>query len=445
MFFDIEMYDVFGLDIVRDCKARGSNAIFVIVSGHDNFKYAQAAVNLGVIYYMLKPLEPNDIEIVTQKLRKALEIFNPEDIISEDINSFFSNNAEFKKYLESNASLKLSNKYRFIAGIMSGYEYNDMKMYLDERLKASYKIGKNKYLFIVEEGKQIENLKLLLKNFADTKQITIAIGNPFDASHNIYENFKRTNNLSYGFFIDKTRHIFTDERINVNVLKSFIDKLLNLIDSKKFPEIKETLLLVPDFFKTHHFTMSQAVLLYNSIAVRINIATYDHNRKKTLPPMTEEDLVSEYGTLENMCNYLYAHLQDAFQYTKSDEVPGSSEEQLWEKFLSYINENYKRKIVIQDLCKDLYVGHTFFYDFIKRRTGKTFVEFLTDFRIRKSMWLLENTKKPIADIAEDVGIHDYYYFNKIFKKHVGVTPLQYRKKSDILTEVSCLEKAFSES
>ncbi|NLB82545.1 MAG: response regulator, partial [Clostridiaceae bacterium] len=374
VFIDIEMYEVFGLDIVENCKSRGSNAIFVIVSGHDNFKYAQAAVNLGVIYYMLKPLEPSDIEIVTQKLRKASEIFNPEDSMPDDINSYFSNNAEFKKYLESDASLKLPNKYRFIAGIMSGYEYNDMKMYLEDSLKSSYKIGKNKYLFIVEEGKQIENLKLLLKNFAATKKITIAIGIPFDANHNIYENFKRTNNLSYGFFIDKNRHIFTDERINVNVLKSFIDKLLNLIDSKNFPKIKETLLLVPGFFIIHHFNMSQAVLLYNSITVRINIATYNHNRKNTLPPMTEEDLVSEYGTLENMCNCLYAHFRDVFQYTKNDEAPDNSEELLWEKYLSYINENYQRKIVIQDLCKELYVGHTFFYDFIKRRSGKTFVE-----------------------------------------------------------------------
>ena len=73
VFIDIEMGDVSGLDIIRQCKEEDSDTIFVIISGHDNFHYAHTAVNLGAIYYLLKPIDFSDVKNVTEKLTRALE------------------------------------------------------------------------------------------------------------------------------------------------------------------------------------------------------------------------------------------------------------------------------------------------------------------------------------------------------------------------------------
>ena len=61
VFIDIEMGSVSGLDVMRRCKEEKSDAVFVIISGHDNFDYAHTAMNLGAIYYLLKPIDFADV------------------------------------------------------------------------------------------------------------------------------------------------------------------------------------------------------------------------------------------------------------------------------------------------------------------------------------------------------------------------------------------------
>ena len=73
VFIDIEMGEISGLDIMKSCKEKESNALFIIVSGHDNFDYAHTAVNLGAIHYLLKPIDNSDVELLCKKLRKILD------------------------------------------------------------------------------------------------------------------------------------------------------------------------------------------------------------------------------------------------------------------------------------------------------------------------------------------------------------------------------------
>ena len=59
----------------------------------------------------------------------------------------------------------------------------------------------------------------------------------------------------------------------------------------------------------------------------------------------------------------------------------------------------------------------------------TIVDFVNKTRIENSCKLLENTDLHISAISEKVGIFDYNYFSRMFKKYIGKTPTQYRKES----------------
>lgn len=100
---------------------------------------------------------------------------------------------------------------------------------------------------------------------------------------------------------------------------------------------------------------------------------------------------------------------------------------LWNKILDYIEKNYSSKLQAQDICSALYIGSTTFYNCFKANTDKTFTEYLTEYRLEKAKHLLLYSHKSVAEISELVGIKDQYYFNKIFKKHIGVTAYEYRK------------------
>ena len=62
----------------------------------------------------------------------------------------------------------------------------------------------------------------------------------------------------------------------------------------------------------------------------------------------------------------------------------------------------------------------------KQHTGKTFVEYLTDVRLEQAKELLSFHDMKTYEIAESVGYSDPQYFSVIFKRHVGVSPKQYR-------------------
>ncbi len=94
----------------------------------------------------------------------------------------------------------------------------------------------------------------------------------------------------------------------------------------------------------------------------------------------------------------------------------------------YIDSNYMENITL-DLLADLthmnkfYLVHSF-----TRYTGLSPINYLTQRRIQVSMELLSSTDYSIAQIASNVGFSSQSYFSQVFRKALGMTPVQYRKK-----------------
>jgi len=92
----------------------------------------------------------------------------------------------------------------------------------------------------------------------------------------------------------------------------------------------------------------------------------------------------------------------------------------------YIQKNYASKISLEEVSELLNMSSVTFNRFIKKRTGKTFVEYLNDVRIGyASRWLIEKDAS-ISEIAFTSGFNSIANFNRVFKKTKGRTPTQYR-------------------
>lgn len=64
----------------------------------------------------------------------------------------------------------------------------------------------------------------------------------------------------------------------------------------------------------------------------------------------------------------------------------------------------------------------------KRQTGHSPIDYLIQTRIAKARNLLLRSDATLSEIAAEVGYSDVYYFSRIFKKHVGISPIQYQRK-----------------
>jgi AraC-like DNA-binding protein len=68
-----------------------------------------------------------------------------------------------------------------------------------------------------------------------------------------------------------------------------------------------------------------------------------------------------------------------------------------------------------------------FCRFFKKNTGKTFIEFLNEFRITHACKLLAESDFSITDICYECGYNNFSHFNSYFKKITGKSPSEYRK------------------
>lgn len=92
----------------------------------------------------------------------------------------------------------------------------------------------------------------------------------------------------------------------------------------------------------------------------------------------------------------------------------------------YIQKNYASKITLDQVSEVVSMSNVSFNRFIKKRTGKTFVEYLNEVRIGyASRWLIEKDYS-VSEIAFKCGFNSMANFNRVFRKSKGRTPTQYR-------------------
>lgn len=94
--------------------------------------------------------------------------------------------------------------------------------------------------------------------------------------------------------------------------------------------------------------------------------------------------------------------------------------------LNYIEEHYKNGS-LSELAEMMNYDVYWLSREIKKRTGKTYKELLQAKRMNQAVYLLSNSRLPVADIIESVGYDNTSYFYRKFKERYGVSPKEYRK------------------
>lgn len=112
---------------------------------------------------------------------------------------------------------------------------------------------------------------------------------------------------------------------------------------------------------------------------------------------------------------------------KKSLVQGQYVTQL-QKMLFCIHDHYREKLTLQDICEAGNVGKTTAISVFKKYMKQTPVEYLIEYRIQKSMELLQSTDMTITEICYEVGFGGTSYFSETFQKKVGCSPKEYRKK-----------------
>ena len=92
-----------------------------------------------------------------------------------------------------------------------------------------------------------------------------------------------------------------------------------------------------------------------------------------------------------------------------------------------VNNNHNR-ITLQNVARHISMNSSSFCTFFKREKGKSFISALNEYRINCSCLMLRETNMPVSEICFAVGFNDIPWFNRSFRKQIGVLPKDYRAR-----------------
>ena len=96
------------------------------------------------------------------------------------------------------------------------------------------------------------------------------------------------------------------------------------------------------------------------------------------------------------------------------------------QFSVWLEHHYMQDVSLDQAAEAMGMSAFYFSRFFRTSYNQTFLEYLTAYRIDRAVELLQQTDIPVREIAVRVGYTDANYFTKVFKRHLGVTPTEYR-------------------
>lgn len=155
---------------------------------------------------------------------------------------------------------------------------------------------------------------------------------------------------------------------------------------------------------------------YAQKAIRIGVCEY------ILKPITgesAEDLLLKIKTQLDKDNGVYSEIDDS----------NGIKNVRFKAMIEFINQNFTKKLSLSDLSEMFNLNVTFCCSLFNRNFGCTFTEYCTKLKMNKAAELIKDGEMNLYEIAEYLN-YDYIYFNKLFKKHFGMTPRRYSNSNE---------------
>jgi two-component system response regulator YesN len=451
VFTDIRMPLLDGLQLSALINEHYPQTSNVIISGYDDFKYAQEAIVYNVKQYILKPLEKKEIiSILTEEKSKSNE-----RAIQLKVNKIYSMlHEEDVNSIDENKSIKLPpiHSYRTVvlqtmkydkfdlidemtAEVLSGYPF--IYYHLKELRHSHMSI----ILIAASEQSAADKLWLMgsicdqiYKKVVEVSDDKLSIGISRVHTHleelsSTYRDAKSALLLRL-FHEDIDVYDYTDMKnkgqMHSNLLHDCIHPLYNKVIHN---EVKEANLIIAEMMKiivelqlpVHilNDTCYKLIAIFNAVIESIN-----HKSNESRPYLEPIDLL-DYHSPEQIVDFLNDVLVDLSTLIEMTKPQGDRVDEL----KAYVERNYSLNIKLEELAKNVYYADvSYLSKQFKKRYGISFSQYVIAVRLNHAQRLLEfSPSLSISEIASAVGFNDYSYFIQMYRKHFGATPGMHKR------------------
>ena len=196
----------------------------------------------------------------------------------------------------------------------------------------------------------------------------------------------------------------------------------------------------PDFFEKYYKGAKEVFYYADSSDKKIQ-KTERYNELRKHIAIIYYEVLSHYEdykeTIELKLSTMMYFLLNNFHYLFYEEESLRNDDielERYHRIVRYITNNYMERVSLQEIADKEFLTSQYLSFKIKNTFGYGFNDFLNLTRVEESIKLLLNTDMNISEISEHVGFSHVRYYNKNFKLHYSITPLQYRKKYQLPPE-----------
>ena len=485
VFLDLRMPVMGGLEVARVIAEEGRSRI-VILTAYDDFKFAQEALQVGAIDYLLKPASREDLARVMnrvcdqldteehdqrekdyltaqlEKVRPLIELEYVNDIVN---NSPLSHEAHLEKLelLNVRAPLQLSmvleiDDYGQLNPEQVEPERQALKQRIAELMREEIglvpaivaRLGTERIIALLGLPEALrttsDQTRTWFMGLAETVRarvnteysVRLSIGlsrirKNIVELHLAYEESMQA--LSYKFMLGSNQIVHVDDVDMRGIITAEYPiglerQLLEAVRLGNTLKVSEVLpnLLSKAFIATT-LDPSRSRIKATELFVIVSRAAGEGGApQEELFEYTHATLnhILSAQTLAELRQTLEQGIQGLIKLITG--VRNVRNQRLVTRAIDYIKDHYQEQVSLDDLARLVYLSPFYFSHIFKDEVGTTFIEYLTQVRIEEAKRRLRDTMVAVSIIAEQVGYNDVNYFSRVFKKVVGQTPTQYRGK-----------------
>lgn len=485
---DIKMPFMDGLALSKLVARELPGTKIVIISGYDDFEYARQAIRIGVEQYLLKPITKAMLLKTLQEVRQKIQSEREQESYLEKFRSEmqeyeqFSRRRLFEEIVAGQLSVEeIYEKAAQLNMDIHGPWYNLLLYNIQTRSHNMSEHGRK-----AESNEPVTQLRDELLRFlmeypeylpvrqnltvdaimikGEKESVELATRRCIEKIQELTQNYEKevewhlacaapVGRLSFlpGCYSEVSRilsyrhllpyhHILTRESTQSFTQRDEESSLKNLDMAKIDPGVLRGFLQngqrseLNEFVKEYvkglwEAAKSKLFCQYLILNVRFTALAYieslGYSQEEFLDSLECVKYMGIAVTAEDLEGYIREMLERVLEMREKESR--SQSHNIVSQAIAYIDDNYaSESISLKEVARYTNVSANYFSAVFSQEMQQTFVEYLTQKRMKKAKEMLRKTDKRSAEIAAEVGYKDPHYFSFVFRKTQGCTPTDYR-------------------
>ncbi len=463
---DIMMNRAGGIEVAKYIQQESLPCKVVFISGHSDFELAHKAIKYGVMEYMLKPIQLDEVTAVLCRIkdeldrsanddafrskqeehRSKLQLFMKEQFIDSLTLGAFDNRKEIEERLQF---LMPDCRAELSPCMLMDVQITDIDQTIEQQWDASQELFYEELYRFIDEYLLTGLVHMLFKD-RDKLRLFMILRSPCD-DLDTAQSLCEVTAAQLGTELSqclKTLTTVSVKRVFRNIFKvAEMKELLHTGNSDFYDKdilLQEQKKLIVSNILLGNFTVSQKVMLgmIKSLAMEdmrycrnvvvdifacVNEALRENDPllyRQVRPYIDYHIIVNlqSFAEIERYCLRLFGRMKD--RDGRKDQFDSGA---LVNHMKQYVRSHIFEDILVDDIAEEVFFSVSHLRRVFKKETGETFLQYVVRKKMEKAVELLHDPKYRIYQISDMLGYKSARYFSKLFYNNIGCFPGEYRK------------------